>query len=107
MLLENDCQNWPTKLFRNRISGDRFLAAENPNGDVYYADLDENNIPVNAGNWFPKEEYAEMLNNLELELDENTVPLADSRRHIVLSSTLDKVGWNSTQIVREEGKCNG
>jgi hypothetical protein len=33
--------------------------------------------------------------------------LADSRRHIVLSSTLDKVGWNSTQIVREEGKCNG
>jgi hypothetical protein len=38
----------PTKLFRNRISGDRFLAAEKPNGDVYYADLDENNNPVNA-----------------------------------------------------------
>ena len=62
----------PTKLFRNRISGDRFLAAEKPNGDVYYADLGEHNNPVNAGNWFPKEEYTEMLNNLEMELDENT-----------------------------------
>jgi hypothetical protein len=83
MLLENDCQNWPTKLFRNRISGDRFLAAEKPNGDVYYADLDENNNPVNAGNWFPKEEYTEMLNNLEMELDENTVPFTFSNGEFV------------------------
>jgi len=27
--------------------------------------------------------------------------LADSRRHIVLSSTLDKVAWKTTQIVRD------
>jgi hypothetical protein len=73
----------PTKLFRNRISGDRFLAAEEPNGDVYYADLDENNNPINAGNWFPKEKYTEMLNNLEMELDENTVPFTFSNGEFV------------------------
>lgn len=27
--------------------------------------------------------------------------LADSRHHIVLSSTLDKVAWKTTQIVRD------
>ena len=64
----------PTKLFRNRISGDRFLAAEKPDGDVHYAQLDENNNPINAGNLFPKEEYNKLLDNSEMELDENTVP---------------------------------
>jgi hypothetical protein len=78
----------PTKLFRNRISGDRFLAAEKPNGDVYYAQLDENNNPINAGNQFPKNEYNELLNNLEMELDENAGK--------VVSSVVD---GNSTSFV--------
>jgi hypothetical protein len=64
----------PTKLFRNRISGDRFLVAEKPNGDVYYAQLDEKNNPINAGNRLSREEYAAIMDNLEMELDENTVP---------------------------------
>ena len=59
----------PTKLFRNRISGDRFLAAEKPDGDVHYTQLDENNNPINAGNQFPKEEYNKLLDNSEIELD--------------------------------------
>jgi hypothetical protein len=73
----------PTKLFRNRISGVRFLVAEKPNGDIYYAQLDEKNNPINAGNRFPKEEYVEMLDNLEMELDENTVPFTFSNGEFI------------------------
>jgi hypothetical protein len=63
----------PVKLFRNRKTGQRFLAAEEPNGDVIYAELDENDNPINAGNRFPKDEYNDMLDDLEMEADHNTV----------------------------------
>jgi hypothetical protein len=63
----------PTRLFRNRKTDQRFLAATEPNGDVIYAELDENDKPVNAGNRYPKEEYNKMLDDLEMEADYNTV----------------------------------
>jgi hypothetical protein len=43
-----------TRLFRNRKTGQRFLAAEEPNGDVNYPELDENDKPINAGNRYPR-----------------------------------------------------
>jgi hypothetical protein len=63
----------PIKLFRNQKTNKRFLAAEEPNGDVIYAELDENDNPINAGNRFLKDEYNEMLDDLEMEADHNTV----------------------------------
>jgi hypothetical protein len=63
----------PTRLFKNLKTGKRFLAAEEPNGDLVYAELDENDNPINAGNRFPKEEYNKMLNELKMEADYNTV----------------------------------
>lgn len=63
----------PTKLFRNRKTGQRFLAAEEPYGDVVYAELDKNDKPINAGNRFPKDEFNSMLDDLEMEADYNTV----------------------------------
>ena len=43
------------------------------NGEDYYAELDENDKPINAGNQFPKDEYNKMLDDLEMEADYNTV----------------------------------
>ena len=63
----------PTRLYRDRKTGKRFLAATEPNGDVVYAELDENDKPINAGNRYPREEYNEMLDDLEVEADYNTV----------------------------------
>jgi hypothetical protein len=63
----------PTRLFRNRKTDQRFLAAEEPNGDVIYAELDENDNPIYARNRLPKDEYDEMLDDLEIEADHNTV----------------------------------
>jgi hypothetical protein len=63
----------PVRLFRNLRTGQRFLAAEEPNGDVIYAELDENEKPINAGNRFPRNEYNSMLDDLEMEADHNTV----------------------------------
>jgi hypothetical protein len=59
--------------FRNRKTGKRFLAAEQPDGDVIYAELDEHDNPINAGNTFPKDEFNSMLDDLELEADYTTV----------------------------------
>jgi hypothetical protein len=63
----------PVRLFRNRKTGQRFLAVEEPNGDVIYAELDENDKPINAGNRFPRDEFNRMLDDLEQEADYNTV----------------------------------
>lgn len=62
------------RLFRNRLTGQRFLAVEEPNGDVIYAELYENDKPINAGNRFPRNEFNNMLDNLEMEADYKTVP---------------------------------
>jgi hypothetical protein len=70
--LAND-EGYPVRLFRNRRMGQRFLAVTEPNGDVIYAELDENDRPINAGNRFPRDEYNNMLNDLEMEADYNTV----------------------------------
>jgi hypothetical protein len=43
------------RLFRNLKTGKRFLAVKEPNGDVIYAELGENNKPINAGNRYPKD----------------------------------------------------
>ena len=58
---------------KNRKTGQRFLAAEEPNEDVIYAELDENDNPINAGNRFPKDEFNRMLDDLEMKTDHNTV----------------------------------
>jgi hypothetical protein len=60
-------------LFRNRKTGKRLLTAEEPNGDLIYAELDENDNAINAGNRFPKEQYNETLDDYEMEADYNTV----------------------------------
>jgi hypothetical protein len=65
--------NNEVRLFRNRTSGQRFLAVKEPNEDVIYAELDSNDNPINAGNRFPKEEYNRMLDDLDMEADYNTV----------------------------------
>ena len=63
----------PTRLFRNLKTGERFLAARQPNDYVVYAIMDENNIPINAGNRLSKEEFAAILGVCEMEADENIV----------------------------------
>jgi hypothetical protein len=40
---------------------------------VIYAELDTNDNAINAANMFPKEEFNEMLDDLELKADYNTV----------------------------------
>lgn len=61
------------RLFRNRKTSVRLLAVEEPNSDVIYAELDENDKPKNAGNRVPKEEWNRMLDDLEMDADHNTV----------------------------------
>jgi hypothetical protein len=63
----------PTRLFRNLKTGKRFLAAEEPNGDVICAELNESDNTINAENRYPKEEYNKMLDDFEMEADYNTV----------------------------------
>ena len=65
--------DYPVRLYRNRKTGQRFLAVNEPNGDVIYAELDGNDKPVNAGNRFPRDEFNNMLDDLEQEADYNTV----------------------------------
>jgi hypothetical protein len=65
--------NCSVRLFRNRKSGKRLLTAEEPNGDLIYAELDENDNAINAGNRFPKEQYNETLDDYEMEADYDTV----------------------------------
>jgi hypothetical protein len=60
----------PTRLFRNRKTGKRFLAATESNDDVIYAELDENDKSINAGNRFTKEEYNIMLDDLDMEAED-------------------------------------
>jgi hypothetical protein len=62
----------PTRLFRNLKTGERFLAARQPNDYVVYAVMDENNKPINAGNR-SKEDFAGILGVSDMEADENTV----------------------------------
>jgi hypothetical protein len=71
LLMPNDIG--PVRQFKNRKTGQRFLAAEEPNQDVIYAELDEKDNPINAGNRFPKAEFNRMLDDLEMEADHNTV----------------------------------
>jgi hypothetical protein len=47
-----------TRLFRNLKTGERFLAARQPNDYFVYAVMDENNKPINAGNRLSKDEFA-------------------------------------------------
>ena len=61
------------RLFRNRGTGQRFLVAKQPNGDVIHAELGENDKPISAGNNFPKDDYNNMSDDLEMEADYNTV----------------------------------
>jgi hypothetical protein len=63
----------PTRLYRNRKTGERFLAARQPNDYVVYADMDENNKPINAGNRLSKEQFVDILSVSEIEADGNTV----------------------------------
>ena len=65
--------NCSVRLFRNRKTGKRLLTAEEPNGDLIYAELDENDNAINAGNRFPKEQYNETLDDYEMEADYDTV----------------------------------
>jgi len=65
--------DYPVRLYRNRKTGQRFLAVNEPNGDVIYAELDRNDKPVNAGNRFPRDEFDRMLDDLEQEADYKTV----------------------------------
>ena len=51
------------RLFMNIKTGKRFLAVVEPNGDVIYAELDENDHPINAGNRYPREEFNRMLDD--------------------------------------------
>ena len=60
--------NCSVRLFRNRKTGKRLLTAEEPNGDLIYAEL-----AINAGNRFPKEQYNETLDDYEMEADYDTV----------------------------------
>jgi hypothetical protein len=45
---------------------------------VIYAELDDNDNPINAGNRYPKEEYNEMLDDLKMVADYNPVVLTFS-----------------------------
>jgi hypothetical protein len=63
----------PTRLFRNLKTGERFLAAKQPNDYVVYAEFDENNKPINAGNRLSKEQFVDILSVCDIEADENTV----------------------------------
>ena len=57
---------------RCRKTGKRYLAVTEPNGDVIYAELDENDNPINAGNRIIKDEFNRMLDELEMVADYNT-----------------------------------
>jgi hypothetical protein len=61
----------PKRLFRNRKTGKRYLSVTEPNGDVNYAELDENDNPTNAGNRITKDEFNRMLDDLEMVADYN------------------------------------
>jgi hypothetical protein len=63
----------PTRLYRNLKTGERFLAARQPNDYVVYADMDENDKPINAGNRLSKDEFINILSACEMEADEDTV----------------------------------
>ena len=63
----------PTRLFRNPKTGERFLAAREPNDYVVYAVMDKNNNPINAGNRLSKEQFADILGVGDMEADENKV----------------------------------
>jgi hypothetical protein len=63
----------PTRLFRNPKTGERFLAAREPNDYVVYAVMDKNNNPINAGNRLSKEQFVDILSACDIEADENTV----------------------------------
>jgi len=70
--MAND-EGYLVRQFRNGRTGKRFLAVTEPNGDVIYAELDGNDKPINAGNRFPRDEFNNMLDELEQEADYNTV----------------------------------
>jgi hypothetical protein len=63
----------PIRLYRNLKTGERFLAAKEPNDDVVYSVVEENDRPINAGNRFPKDEFLRILCTCDIEADENTV----------------------------------
>jgi hypothetical protein len=44
-----------TRLFRNAKTGKRFLAHEESNGTLIFAELNENDKTINAENRVPKE----------------------------------------------------
>ena len=58
--------NCSVRLFRNRKTGKRLLTAEEPNGNLIYAELDENDNAIIAGN-------NETLDDYEMEADYDTV----------------------------------
>jgi hypothetical protein len=62
----------PKRLFRNQKTGKRYLAVTEPNGDVIYAELDENDNPIYAGIRITKDEFNRMLDDLEMVADYNT-----------------------------------
>jgi hypothetical protein len=62
----------PKRILRNRKTGKRYLAVTKPNGDDIYAELDENDNPINAGIRITKDESNRMLDDLEMVADYNT-----------------------------------
>jgi hypothetical protein len=61
------------KLFRNSRTGKRILATVQPDGDVIDAELDEKDHPISVGNRIPKEEWNERLDDLETDVDYDTI----------------------------------
>jgi hypothetical protein len=51
----------PTRLYKNLKTSERFLAARQPNDYVVYAEMEENNKPINAGIQFSKEQFVDIL----------------------------------------------
>jgi hypothetical protein len=72
---------------RCRKTGKRYLAVTEPNGDVIYAELDENDNPINAGNRITKDEFNRMLDELEMVADYNTANFTLFVGKIVKSET--------------------
>ena len=83
--------NCSVRLFRNRTTGKRLLTAEEPNGDLIYAELDENDNAINAGNRFPKEQYNETLDDYEMEADYDTVGFTFSGGKFVKRKRLERL----------------
>lgn len=84
----------PTRRFRNRRAGKRFLAAAEPNEDAIYAKLDE---PINAGNRWDKDEFNEMWVSHRFYLEDSIRTRTQSLGSLSPKSiSLDKMKNTST-----------